>query len=454
MQNLAKTLLVASVLTALSSAAYSQTLGDFQVPTQSANPEAIAAAPPPGSVTAAFNEDLETDVLQGKDAESGVQDAVNHARAELLEEPGVSVRFISTPSGIGLVARGRAFYETGSANPNLVLINQRKAWVEARLDALRTIAETLSEDGLGVEGRLSLAEQQVNLDNSESSSANYKEAVAERVDALVSTFLRGVVTYTVDDDPSKGEVFVTLVTTPKTQGQVSRVSDRVINADTLQNGLTAMFSDLAARTVPPVGSAVIAEPETGAIAWVGYGSSLVRYNRNPAVERRNREFAYDAARLRSDAALAAAISGERVNAESSLETEFNEQIKQFEELMNEHGDTKVVHLQEEQFAQTSRAVVGSEITTETVAKLRGIQRASYESPDGRWVWHVSIYFPDAAEAAERVARSMRQNNPLGSPVRRGRGFETNPDGSFKQAADGSLIPRSLGSGDVTRKEDL
>jgi len=435
---------------ALHATAAAQTLGDFHIPEQQPGPAAAAAPPPPESVTAAPNKRLGQTVIAGARPATAVQDAINAARQELLSQRNPSgARFVATPSGLGLVAVGSASYTESpdNTNPNLEHLDRRRAATEARLAALRAIAETLN--GLSIEARTALAEQQTALDLPAAAQTEIDRHTLERTRQLTSAFLRGVVTYTAHDDQHTNSVTVTVVTTPKTQGQIARLTPGIVTARSLDAGMNAVFADLAARTTPPVGGTAVTVPDTGETAWIGFGSAIIRPHPSPAVERRHEETALRLARLRADAALAAIITGDDLDASDTLVSSFAEQTAALDAAIAEHADPDAAAAEHERLTRTARTTFNAEINTETVATLRGVQRRTYRSPDDRWLWTVAVYTTQADRLTDNP-----QPNPLGDTTRRSRGFEINPDGSFRRDDRGRLIPRSLGSGTITNPEDL
>ncbi|MDA1267005.1 MAG: hypothetical protein O2816_18145, partial [Planctomycetota bacterium] len=82
----------------------------------------------------------------------------------------------------------------------------------------------------------------------------------------------------------------------------------------------------------------------------------------------------------------------------------------------------------------------------------GIKSHTFFSEDGAWAYCICIYTEQATQQARAISESMTRNSPL----KEGRvgSYEVNADGSFKLDKEGGLIPRSMGKGRVTKKEDL
>jgi len=439
---------VISTVVFASSSAYSQSLGDFNIPAGSDSPEKARAVENPDAVTTTTNPQLGEKVVSAETT----QDAVNAAQQQLIDS-GDEARFISTPSGLGAVAVGYGSYSADISNPNLKLIEQRQAYLAATIEARVALAKFLK--GISLEGHQGLAKQFDMVDMSEESLANIETYSAEAITERVNGMLRGAVIYDVQDNPESGDVSVTVVTTPKTQGAIQFTGDGNLTADSLQNGLEVIFAEIKGGLVPPDGGRVVTVPSSGQIAWVGFGSEINRINKNKEVQRELKREAIDTAKMRARRSLLAVINGEDINKESTMNQSFSKAIKQFERIPGVEGDAGIQGKEAEEISafaeQTKTRVMGSS----TIGKLpAGVSVKSFQSPDGSWSYAVAVYWAESTSAAGNLSAIMDANSPLGAMKQNSTGFETNPDGSFKKNDDGRLIPKTIGSGRVTKDEDL
>ncbi|MDG2053725.1 MAG: hypothetical protein P8J86_03360 [Phycisphaerales bacterium] len=424
-----------------------QDLADFGIPAASDNPAQERTVKDPAAVTTTENSELDEKVISA----ATTQDAVNAAQQELIDS-GDEARFISTGSGLGTVAVGYGSYNFDVSNVNLKLIEQRAAYLEATLEARTSMAEFLR--GLSLEGKQELVKQFDMVDGGEESLANMSSISSESINERVNGMLRGVVIYDVQDDPQEGTVCVTVVTTPKTQGAIQATGNNTMIAENIADGLQAIFTEVKAGLVPPDGGRVVTVPSSGQIAWVGFGSEINRTNRNKTLQRELKREAVDTAKMRARRSLLAVINGENVSKDSQLNQELEKQITQFDRIPGVEGEAGIERKEEDAvsaFAQQVKTRAFGSTTTGTLPP--GVSVKSYQSKDGSWSYAVAIYTAQATDAAKSLAQVMDANSPLGS-VSQTRGFETNPDGSFKRGPDGNLIPKSIGSGRVTKDEDL
>ena len=438
---------IAIVIIATSSA-YSQSLGDFGIPVGSDSPEKARVVENPDAVTTTTNPQLGEKVVSAETT----QDAVNAAQQQLIDS-GDEARFISTPSGVGAVAVGYGSYSAEITNPNLKLIEQRQAYLAATIEARVALAEFLK--GMSIEGHQGLAKQFDMVDMSEESLANIETYSAEAITERVNGMLRGAVIYDVQDNPESGDVSVTVVTTPKTQGAVQFTGDGNLTADSLENGLEVIFAEIKGGLVPPDGGRVVTVPSSGQIAWVGFGSEINRTNRDKEVQRELKREAIDTAKMRARRSLLAVINGEDISKQSEMNQSFSKEIKQFERIPGVEGEAGIQGKEADAitaFAQQTKTRVMGSTTIGTLPG--GVSVKSFQSSDGSWSYAVAVYWSEATSAAGNLSAIMDANTPLGAMKQDSKGFETNPDGSFKKGPDGRLIPKTIGSGRVTQDKDL
>jgi len=442
-----KTVLRTLLLISMTAVAAGQSLADFDIPASSDNPEALRGVQNAAAVKTTVNAALGQEVTSAETT----QDAINAASKGLVAS-GAGAKFISTGSGLGCVAVGSSSYGSdGVTNPNLVLIAQRHAAIAALLKAKREMGTFL--DGLGIDAKQELSKQRQVLDDPEASMANSKSSSREELATVMSVILKGVVVYDFQDDPAKGEVSVTVVTTPRTQGACQRYSGGFIDAVSLEAGVAAVLGEIRTGLITPIGGRTIVVPETGRIAWVGFGSEICRKNRNREIERDLREDARETASERASRSLLGLINGQTIKATSKLEAEFVNDLQQLEVEIDPDGVEKMVALAEDRVMQTAQMLRSTVIGTATVGILPpGVTNQTYYTKDGNWAYAVGIYMPEATEAAKGIAASMAANSPLRSNL--GNRYKVNADGSFKVGKDGRLIPTSMGNGRVTRDSDL
>jgi len=427
-----------------------QSLADFDIPAASDTPEKVREVSDPGSVKETRNEALDTPVVTAPKT----QDAVNAASKNLIERGG-GVKAIGTSAGIGFVATGSVGYTWSAKNPDLALLEQRWASIEAFLKAKRELAQYLN--GLSSEGKMSLVKDTTTVMSDDYTASNVNKTAEQQVGEVISAMLRGAVIYDYDDDPEKGRVTVSVVVTPRTIGAVRNMDATTVTAESLQSGLQHVLTEIKSGVVPPVGGRTVVIPETGEIVWIGFGATTIPSSSDPDLAMELEESSLDTARMLANNALVAIMNGEQLEAKSAFSERFTKQIAEFDAVLSESGDESI---EKKDAAETKRAatrVKSSEVGSVTSGSLPpGVQTRLYQMEGTPWVYGVAILRASDNAAASALAESMRKNSPLGAVSAQAKkiGFQTNPDGTLKRGPDGKPMLKSLGSGRVTSDKDL
>ena len=427
-----------------------QDLADFGItsPTDSSTRVPSDALPvaDPSKVALTASEALGQLVVSAGTDTDTVNAGFNH-----LNEMISNATFFPSSSGLGVLATGRASYDTsGIENPNLILLVQRQAYNRAYLTALVNMRKFL--EGAGVKAVSSLEEQLQLLDLGQESLVKSDTNSKERVSTLVNGVVQGAVVYEMVDDPEHGDVLVRLVSTPKTQGAIARTRGDVLNAADLMSGLDAIMRELRNSVVPPSGGRILTTKD-GQIAWVGYGSAVCRKNRNANVEKRLRENAVRQANARAEASLVGLLNGEAVEQNYEDEEGLEMSIHQMNVVLDPGGVEMQEPLSQDEISSEAKSLSRRSVTHKRSGELpAGVTFQTYFSEDASWVYSIYVYTEKATQQAQAIAESMTRNSPL----KEGRvgSYELNADGSFKRDKEGRLIPRSMGDGRVTQDKDL
>ena len=338
------------------------------------------------------------------------QDAVVAAVQEMKKEK-KDVVHIKAGSGIGVVARGYSSYSE-YPNRNATLISKRQAYVKAFMDAKKNLTQHLN--GLSVQAKQELAKSMDLYDDANKSLANTENVLHETNEQKIEGLIRGFVTYDVSDNMKDKEVEVSIVTTPKTRGETMRASGGVIIAETLQDGMRQVFSELRAMIIPPDGGKVISVPDGKGeqLYFVAFGSEIVRDNKNPEVRRELRTQAADTAKMRAAANLCGLLLGDKNLWKSGFSTTTSQQNKQFDVVTKEDPLSKAtvvtrVPLEQTQSAFESTMSKKTEYKSFQAGKLPpGLDAVQWETADGDWMFAAYVYNPYLTLEAENIKNSM------------------------------------------------
>ncbi|MDR1979723.1 MAG: hypothetical protein LBQ42_13390 [Synergistaceae bacterium] len=332
------------------------------------------------------------------------------------------------PSGFGFVATGIGIYERLD-NPVATRASQRGAYVRAYMDAKSQLAEGLT--GVLTSGNTEAFSRIATINESLGQTlANVEDVTVESVRQRVDALLRGYVVYDVLDDVNASRVFLTIATTPRTQGHYDRPDASTLSAASVQEGLAQVLAEIERGLTPPVGGRTIFVPATGELAFVGFGSAIIGRHDSAAVQARLELNAEEIARVRATNALCGIIVGEEIASPTETDAEIRSMSKDFEELSRNDPIVKenpehpgYVKLQNRKSAFRAAETTRRVITGATRGMLPpGVKHQSWADEDRAFTYAVAVYLPSATERAAEGAESMRSGailRPVGEEPRRG-----------------------------------
>lgn len=330
------------------------------------------------------------------------------AAAVQLREVRDGIRLIRVGSGLGVVAGSTASYRNDHSDLRFALLAQRSAVLRATMAARVGLLNYFK--GLSLSGRTTLQESLATLDGADSRSAGYDLRQSESLESQSRGLLRGAIVYSLEDDPAKGEVFVSLIVTPKTlANQAGAAGGRVAVVPDLARAMEWLTGEVSRGTVPPEGGRILTVPGTGQVVWVGFGTGIaVSASSDEFLARKVREAAEKQARRRAEFALLRVMKGEEVSATDSLSEEFAEAAKSFEDLAKGTA--------------TSEASVASAMNSAELQQVRvsgnlppGVTTQVFLSQSGHWVYAVSCYPPFQQAASGEPAAAPAPAAP-GAPA--------------------------------------
>jgi hypothetical protein len=284
--------------------------------------------------------------------------------------------------------------------------------------------------------------------------ANFAATQNEKLEQAVQMLLKGFVIYAVEDDAAKKTVYVSIVTTPKTRGQFNRPSPNGMEADSIRDGLSQVLLEIQNGLIPPVGGKIIQVPATGEIAFVGFGSDVIRTSDNSAMQAKMRLNADKIAQMRAKDALVGMIIGDDTGWQSKLDESTQQTIKQFE--TSDSGSDASL----QRFEKTRQTFQNTQKSSEQFQSVRsgilppGVTPKTFTSKDDAEVYAVVVYIPSVSQQADQTAREMNQAQLLVNPNEAGGAAApttTAPDVNAPRPS-GTVAPGP--SGTVSRDKDL
>lgn len=378
----------------------------------------------------------EEDVVEAATAQDAVNAAVQLNKNEVEKEgpdetkPTYGVTKVIFPSGFGYVATGAASYRVVE-NPVATRISQRNAAIVAFTEAKKLLAVKLK--GMSNEGKDTIRKALANVETKDKSLTNLNEQTETTVDQATEALLRGFIVHEVFSDAENNTIFVSIVTTPKTRGKLARPAPNQIEAESLRDGVKKILMQVKSGLVPPVGGGVVTVPSTGETAFIGFGSTVVRVNENPAVQGKLNVNALRIASAYASDSLCGLIIGDQTAWQGKILESHKDEHKEFEEsgkddplTPNSEGQKKLDSVREAFVAKLETTDVYTSARKGTLPP--GIEVKTWFDDDNTWAYGMAIYIPSATNLAAGVAKEMEQARIL---------QDINPSGDSNGRKDGN-----------------
>jgi hypothetical protein len=362
-------------------------------------------ARPGAQVAGAEQATVSGDVVVAKDTNVAV--AVAHQ--SLIDDDEDGIKMIQVGSGTGILSIGTASYNTYD-NMNATLLSKRGAYNQAYLIAKKQLIENMK----GVEqrcGNVVTASMDV-IDTGVEGVANEQTNMMEACKESVSGSLAGFVTYDVYDNNDEKLVRVSLISTPKTRSQIQGNRGAVAVTSEPNAIFKQVISDVKSGVLPPVGAKVLTHADSGEVIVLGYGSAIIRGNKNNKIARKLKGVAKSQSQTRARSALLATMQGEEVYWQGSFDENQMEGTQQFEyDDPNLNDPQQVQVLEEDRNTFLNQLKTSDEYATITKGKLPpGVSVKSFASDDGMWQYSVAVYAPSLEATARQAAKEMAGNN--------------------------------------------
>lgn len=372
--------------------------------------------------------------------------AVLVAHQSLIEEEGDGVKMIAVGSGIGILSTGSGSYETYE-NRNATLLSKRAAYMKAFQIAKKQLVENM--EGMSNMCATAINETMDIIDTATESAANTTSMMSDNCAESVKGALAGYVTFDVFDDPSENLVRVSLISTPKTREQTKRKVGAITQTTEPNIIFKQIIAELQSGVLPPVGAKVITNAETGESFVLGFGSSIIRDNKNNAVKRKLLNMSKSQAQAKARNGLIAVMQGEQVYWEGGFtenQLEKNEQFEYEPDSINP-ADAKVL-------AETQHTFLNNMKSTDSYKSFAsgkvpaGVSVKTFKSHDGDWMLAVAVYAPSLEAAAKQAAAENKQRVREGQTV--GTNHKISTTGGLTDGGNNTQGP----SGQVSNANDL
>ena len=330
-----------------------------------------------------------------------MQDGLNAANG-LLAEDGDGVLLVSTRTGLGTIARASASYNTYQ-NINATMLSKRGAYFRAYQEAKRQLL--VNFDGVQNSCEGAVNDDLVVIDTGVESTANTLTETSEVCKETISGLLAAFVVFDVDDNVNEQEVSISVASSTKTRSAFSRVGEAVIQTGDPNAAFQNLMVEIARFATPPMGARLITAPDTGEQIVVGFGSSIIRTNKNKSVAKRLAKAAKSNADTRARNALVQFLQGDKLYWEGGFDESQIEGSEQFKIPVDEEGN-----IGDPQVLDNERNVFMNILTDSqaysTVSSGKvppGVRTRSFKSEDGYWQFSVAVFQQSATAQARQAS---------------------------------------------------
>ena len=401
-----------------------------------------------------------------------VQAGLNHALKELLNDEGDGVKEIVVPSGFAIISVATKEYNTYK-NRNATLLSKKQAYSFSMAAAQKQMVANF--EGLMSACNKAFSTEMQTIDTgSDEGQANTSTSGSESCKEQVEGTLAGYVTYFVKDNPQNKEVVVALASSTKTHTAIKKIGGAMIQTHDMKKAWSSLMTEITRGLVPPLGARLLINPTTGESVVIGFGSSIVRKNRDKSIERKLKKSAKRQAQMRANNALVGFLNGDKVYWEGGFDEKQMEESKQFK--LPPPPDPKEAAATPQQQAENIKVfneTQGSFLNMmkesdaySIVTKGRlppGVKPKSFFDENGDWAIAIAVYSSSMTARAEKAgARNREAGGKLDvyqkERDRNQKGSGGNNHSSRPLRAKGGLVEdienHKGPSGHVTRDSDL
>ncbi|MDR1509762.1 MAG: hypothetical protein LBS53_08990 [Synergistaceae bacterium] len=329
---------------------------------------------------------------------ASANDALNTVLDSFVKTRTEGYRDVEFPGGFGVAATGIALYDVIPNNAVASRISKRQAYAIAYLSAKNLM--TAWAEGQILKLRQLSGNRQTSVSDNNDNLNNILEKWHVFMEIGVEGVIRRHTVYDVYDDPLSPRVYVTIMSCPVLWGVNERPAAETVAASSIISGLDTVFTEINNKITTPIGGKAVFIPETGELAYVGYGSEVVRTNENPAALARLELNAERIARMRAQVSLLNMIlPNERLKGDMSLDDLTLRSIQDIEEAAS--GDvtattdaTSFQRIQQQKDLFHNSQEFKMCVDAANSGKLPpGVQQKSWLDDGREFAYAVAIYIP-------------------------------------------------------------
>jgi hypothetical protein len=363
--------------------------------------------------------EVKGDVVTAETIEKAADKAAELTQNYRADAPAV-MELRSKDGRRGVLASGKASYDTNATHPNAKNNAIRHAYIKAFMEAKQNLTQWFN--GLNVDNRNDLIAEVTRIGDDDKSLSVREEFMGELIRERGEGFIQGFEVRSVKDVEEHKAIVVTIIVTAETLGKSSRspLTPVVVDSVDFRTGLTQVLDEIKKGILLPAGGRVI-RTDQGPY-FIGYGSALVGISTNSAMRAELLNDARRAALARARDSLMGLLSGDKMTWEYRLQETHTRLLQEFIDLSGADAMTDTSPEGIAQLADLKSEVLSHRTTSSGVQSVRsgrlppGTTERSFVDDKGVWYYAVVVYNPAASQAAADLGREMREATLI-QPIR-------------------------------------
>lgn len=343
-----------------------------------------------------------TKEIDGVILADSAQSGTLSAHQILIDSNEDGVKMIMVGSGIGILSLGSSSYNNYE-NRTATLLSKRAAYTMALQIAKKQLVENLN--GMENSCEAISAQNVMTIDTDSESLANASLSLNETCSESVKGALSGYTTFDVFDDINENEVRVSLISTPKTREQTKLKVGALTQTTNPNEIFKQIIADLRKGVTPPVGAKILTHPETNESYVIGFGSAIIRKNKNKNIARKLKSAAKQQSQAKARNALLATMKGDDIYWSGGFSDSHQDKNEQFKFTSDSIEPANAEKLTNEKGLFSNTFKLTDAYTTVAKGKLpQGVSLRSFSSNDGDWMLSVAVYAPSLQATAIKAAK--------------------------------------------------
>ena len=348
-----------------------------------------------------------------------LQDGLNEGN-NLIWEDSTGYKAIIFPSGTGYIAGATAYYKV-YPNINATLISKRAAYLEAYYMAQVNMLQGMQE--YYTERKEEFKRLHATIVDGNNNDDMLFKINTESINQITKGLLGAFVTYDVKDQTEEnvGTAYVSIAISPNTIRAAKQITNGIVFSNDLESTLNCIFMDIQNGVTPPIGGKIILIPETDMMAFVAFGSAIVRHSENKMLALENKKTATQVAKMRATQSMVDLLQGKEIIYSEGLNlgttqvtrtgefSEANEKVREYTEKNKEYNmeaakkaSTEILDV----LVKTSsyKAVSAGNVPSGTMVQT-AIEK-SVETEGYGWVYAVAVYYPELSLDGEALYQKL------------------------------------------------